>query len=323
MSSEYGVTPSGFVKKQLPEILAEIETAEQLAFGEGIILNPAEPLGLLNGIMADALSQLQEQAEAIYNAYDVTAATGAQLDRLAAIRNIGLVRLEGETDAAFAQRIGNNGVGNIKTREAYNELLAVPGVTWVNIAENATAETDASGLPPHSVSYSVIGGADADVAQAIYNTSAAGIGLVGNSTTQLSVDGLCRRITFNRPEPVLLDIEIDVSVNLDRCNCAPSDTALLAETIAARLSSVCALYNGMYLDSRTVELATAGIGSIIVECIRFGRNGGTVSVVPIQFGNEELPTVLPENITVSFVAAGTGCATVSNGDFPLGVLLEN
>lgn len=56
-------------------------------------------------------------------------------------------------------------------------VLSVPGVTSVEITANETAETDAAGIPPHSILVVVTGGDDAHVARALLESIPAGIGV--------------------------------------------------------------------------------------------------------------------------------------------------
>ena len=61
------------------------------------------------------------------------------------------------------------------------DLSAVDGVLSVNVLENDTDTTDADGVPPHSIEAIVYGPSAfaSDIAQAIYDTKAAGIGTNG------------------------------------------------------------------------------------------------------------------------------------------------
>ena len=56
-------------------------------------------------------------------------------------------------------------------------VLSVPGVTSVEITANETAETDAAGIPPHSILVVVTGGDDAHVARSLLESIPAGIGV--------------------------------------------------------------------------------------------------------------------------------------------------
>lgn len=90
-------------------------------------------------------------------------------------------------------------------------VLAVTGVNEARITENITAITDADGLDPHSFQLMVDGGADADIAEAIFNKKPCGIGT--NGTTSVNVrdsQGINHAIKFQRPAEI--DIYVEVSI---------------------------------------------------------------------------------------------------------------
>lgn len=60
-----------------------------------------------------------------------------------------------------------------------SSLLETPGVTQAAVYENTTNETDADGIPGHSIWCIVGGGTDEDVARAIYMKRNAGCGMKG------------------------------------------------------------------------------------------------------------------------------------------------
>jgi uncharacterized phage protein gp47/JayE len=102
-------------------------------------------------------------------------------------------------------------------------IAAVPGVTRYNpgtptpggqgsSVENPTGAVDVWGNPPHSISMVVEGGADADVAMAIYQKRS--IGCFTNGTTTVAVTdpntGNQMNISFFRPTYVPIYVELNV-----------------------------------------------------------------------------------------------------------------
>lgn len=61
----FGVTPAGFVRKTLEDILSEIESDERVKIDAGLDVQPETPIGQLNGIFAAKLAEVWEQMEAI------------------------------------------------------------------------------------------------------------------------------------------------------------------------------------------------------------------------------------------------------------------
>jgi len=82
MPEPYGVTPEGFNRKRLNEILADFDSGVKEVFGQNTNLAPQSPHGQFNGMMSYAHSILWELAENIYQSIDPNSATGARLDEL-------------------------------------------------------------------------------------------------------------------------------------------------------------------------------------------------------------------------------------------------
>jgi hypothetical protein len=78
----YGITPAGFAIKPFAAILSDIQNAELATMDAALDLAPTGPLGQLNGIMANALSQLWEILATCYNSNNRQAAEGAALDNI-------------------------------------------------------------------------------------------------------------------------------------------------------------------------------------------------------------------------------------------------
>lgn len=80
-------------------------------------------------------------------------------------------------------------------------IAGLPGVSRYNVVENPTNSTDGFGNPPHSITAVVEGGADATIAQAIYDNKS--IGCFTNGTTTVPVSdptgSLTIPISFDRP----------------------------------------------------------------------------------------------------------------------------
>lgn len=86
-----GLTAAGFERKRLPEIKAEIEAALKTQFGEDIDLRSESVFGQLVGVLSLPISELWEEAENIYLAFDPDYAEGVSLDSLCALT--GIVRI--------------------------------------------------------------------------------------------------------------------------------------------------------------------------------------------------------------------------------------
>jgi len=81
----YGVTPTGFVDKPIETILSEIEADQKAAFGDTFDVSAQSPAGQFNGVIATALRELWEVAQAVYAAVDPDASTDDALTQVSTI----------------------------------------------------------------------------------------------------------------------------------------------------------------------------------------------------------------------------------------------
>lgn len=299
MPAPYGVTPTGFSTKTLPEQLAEIEVQMVAAFGPGVVQDPQSPLGQLNGLFADALAEMWELAQALYGSLDVDQASGPRLDALGKLRRI--ERATGQSDDEYRLAITQSGFGNQKTRTIRNRILEVSGVTSVQVIENSTPIAADSGLDPHSLSIIVQGGDDGEVATAIWENTVAGIGLQGNVAVEVISDGFCQTVSFTRPVLVELAVEVDVSLQLDQCDCAPEDISTMIANLSATLSDECGLTTGATVTPADIEKVVNQNNGIRVEAVRLSRDDTTPLFQNVAFTIEELPVVSAANVTISYV----------------------
>lgn len=123
-----------------------------------------------------------------------------------------------ESDAAFRRRIeqavtasAGSGIDAIQSA-----VTRVSGVTQVVVIENDSASDDADGRPPHSFEVVAIGGVDASIAAAIWDSKPAGIRATTtvsapNQVSETVVDaaGNNQTVEFSRPDEVDVYVEVD------------------------------------------------------------------------------------------------------------------
>lgn len=266
----YGVTPTGFSRKPLATILAEIEAANIDTFGAGIIQTAQSPLGQLNGIFANFSAELWEMMEGVYQSLNPDEAEGINLDRIGRLR--GVVR-NGLSDAAYRAAITNKGGADIHIAPAINDIRALDGVTFVRVFENATAIQDPETfINSHSVAFAVIGGDDGLVAEAIFNNTVAGIGLHGSTLQPINDGGFCRIIKFTRPSIIEVNIYVTVSV-LSSGGCEPPTVDEVKEAIYTKLNYTqedCSLVNGDELTADDIRRAVTSLPGARMVDVAFG-----------------------------------------------------
>jgi uncharacterized phage protein gp47/JayE len=113
-----------------------------------------------------------------------------------------------ETDAEYRVRAKQI----VKKGGIAAAVLKVDGVLSVHVVENDTDFTTSDGVPPHSVEVIVDGGADTDVAQAIYDNKCDGIRAFGTTSANVTdVNGDTRSVSFTRPTLIVIHTEITIT----------------------------------------------------------------------------------------------------------------
>lgn len=85
---EYGVTETGFVKKDYFEISSDIDLRLRHVFGEDVDLTPGSPLKMLSDLFTVELTKLWTELDATYRAGFLNYATGQSLDEIGALLGI-------------------------------------------------------------------------------------------------------------------------------------------------------------------------------------------------------------------------------------------
>jgi hypothetical protein len=267
--TDYGVQPTGFVRKPLPVILAEIEAANRTEFGSGVVQDAVSPLGQWNGLAADLVAKVWELAEDSYQSYDPDAAEGLRLDMLGRIRL--LQRAGSETDASYRQGIINAGEAQIDLHDIARAVASLPGVTYTHIFENNDIDTDDNGMPAGSLCVALTGGDNDSVANAIRSYVVPGVKLYGNTALSGVIDGYCRTLRVLRPTEVSVDLTVRVRLKNDANGCPPPSVGAIETAFAQKIY----LINGETIDHykirSIIESQFAG-----VEVVSFiGERDGT------------------------------------------------
>ena len=304
--SEYGVVPEGFRRKPLSQVLAEIEASLITEFGPDVVQSPQSPLGQLNGLFANLVTQQWEFGEGVYQSYDPDQAEGTRLDTLAKMRI--LARAGGEDDASFRQAITNAGRARNDIQDLARAILTVPGITYLRIFLNETNEADDNGIPAGGISVAVLGGDSAAIATEMRRFIVPGITTVGNTYVTTNIDGYCR--TFSILRPILIPVEIAVSVRTraDALGCPPVSLLAIRQGLQEALADgPRQLLNGDDVDTYRVRsiieslYPNVEVVSVVAQRIE-DLSTAQQEVADTQnarIGFIELATVALEDITIT------------------------
>ncbi|QQM29285.1 hypothetical protein JET14_13205 [Martelella lutilitoris] len=296
--TDYGVLSSGFNRKPLAVILAEIEAANIEVFGPGLIQTAQTPMGQLNGLRADLLSQVWESFEDVYQSYDPDQAEDTRLDTLARLRLIS--RTAGELDESLRQAITNAGAANTRDADFYRAILNVSGVTWAKIHVNDDDATDANGQDAHSVCVAVIGGDDEAVATTARQFIVPGIGSYGNTPVPTEIDGVCRNIFIMRPTDIPIFLELDITKTNGDDGCPPPSNNAIAAALQDGLSGSNRPANGRDITEHMIRTVIAqSWRNVEVTAIQGARVGDTATDLPISIDFDEIASIDLDNITIT------------------------
>lgn len=278
--AEYGILPTGFSRKPLTIILAEIEAQLITEFGPGVIQTPQSPLGQVNGLMSEVIAKLWEEAEDIYQSYDPDQAEGTRLDTLGSIRLLGR---GAATDEQFRRAITNAGQARIDLQDISRAIAALDGVTYSFVWVNDTGEVDENGMPPGSICVAVTGGDGEEIAQAIRQYIVPGVTVFGTTLVESFIDGFCRSFRILRPIDVPVDLTITVRTRRDSLGCPPP----AASAIKAAFLSALYLLNGenvsFYRVRSVIESLFSNVEVLSINGARDGIAQGDNQDVDIAF----------------------------------------
>lgn len=182
----------------------------------------------------------------------------------------------------------------------YGAIENLTGVTKVMPYENKTDSTDGNGLPPHSISMSVLGGSNADVAQAIFLHKTPGCNTYGStSVTVYDSKGLPNVMNFNRPAQAVIWVRLTLSVG----NTWTNDYKLLIQ------NSVAAFINAIDIDGLIVwsrlfnaaySIGVPASQSYQIEVLEIKKGAGAFVQADINLGFNEYAFTDPL-VNVTFV----------------------
>jgi uncharacterized phage protein gp47/JayE len=146
MAPTWGVTPAGFVAKPTSAILSDIESSELATMNPALDLSPTGPQGQLNGIVANAISEIWQLSAVVFNSNNRAAAEGAGLDNIG--NEVGIPRESATYTQVLCDLVFTSGdVGNTY---AANTLVAnvtgTPSLTFSNFASLHVTSTSMNGV---------------------------------------------------------------------------------------------------------------------------------------------------------------------------------
>lgn len=258
----YGVRPEGFVRKPLATILSEVEAQLITEFGPEIVQTAQSPLGQLNGLFADMVTNLWEIAEDVYQSYDPDQSEGVRLDSLGRLRLV--ARAAGEADSVYRKSVTNEGAARITLADLVRAVQNVEGVTFCQVFVNEKSYDDDNQMPSNTIAVAMLGGEDEAVAEAANRFIPPGISTHGNHPVPIVEDGYCRVIRLVRPVEIETTLRVVLKMSPQRLGCpAPSPSAVGNALFTFLTSAETRPWNGQditpYLLRSFIEAEFAGV----------------------------------------------------------------
>jgi Baseplate J-like protein len=209
-----------------------------------------------------------------------------------------------EADAAL--RVRQSGSTTLPSQTIFSGIVAaiqqIVGVTRAQGYENATAVTDANGIPPGNLAFVVEGGTALTIATAIAGHIAPGVPtyLTGSGSTQTITDaaGYSKVIKFMTPTESTIIAQVTVH---PLTGWAASTIPIITAAISAYLS---ALPIGQPVNMAAITIAAALLntpyqGTYLVKSVQANKNAGGFQSTDIAMAFNEAAT--PGTSTVSTV----------------------
>lgn len=293
----YGVVPEGFSRKPLGTTLAELEAANVAEFGPQVVQTSQSPLGQFNGIVADAIDDLWQFAEDVYQSWDTNQAEGSRLDTLGKLRL--LRRGANELDPSYRKAITNQGRARIDVPDLERAIIGLEGVTYAHVFLPGDPSAP---IPAGTLCLAVLGGASEDIAEQMLIYVVPGISTYGNEEVSTpDENGRCRGLLVLRPVLVPVKLTIRVRARKDINGCPPASVNVIRDGLIEDLTTgPNPLLNGDDIDFYRVR---SPIESRFpnVEVLDFvGERDGVVGPTnsPVALGFIELATLSANNVTV-------------------------
>lgn len=206
---------------------------------------------------------------------------------------------EVETDAEARVRrertLATAGAGTVEAMRS--RLLEIDEVEDARVFENDTSAIDGEGRPPKSMHAVVVGGADADIAEAIWDVKPGGIELHGDETEDIvDSQGYERTIKFDRPATITVHVIINLTTTDDYP--ADGDTSVRAAVVDWAEEN-----QGIALDVFAYKLSAAieaeEIDGITKIAVLIGLIDPPTTDVAVPIGDTEIADIQSANVDVN------------------------
>lgn len=179
-------------------------------------------------------------------------------------------------------------------------VLDVDGVTKARAYENDTDDPDANGIPGHTICLVVEGGDATEICTAIQIHKTPGVDTFGD-TEEIIYDshGMPLPIRFQRPDPVTIKVELDISVGI---GWSSDFVALIQEAVAAYINEI-GIGNNVLITKLFIPaylLGTQAAGTFDIVTLEIAIDGDPLAGDNIDIDFDQLPVCIgADDVTVN------------------------
>lgn len=291
---------SGLHMPTYEDRLQDLCSAYRSLFGQEAELSPEVPDYQLLSVFARALDDTSALVLSAYNSRNPQYASGQALDLL--LPQYGITRQEGETDAEVRKRMNlatsARGIFSFSSMEA--AILEIPNVDRVMIRVNEE-DTEADGIPPHTLSVYVLNGNANRIAEAIWRNKPPGIGTAGTVSRTVTDDrGNPHTVRFNRPllQPLVFYITLSTYDGFDESIVCPAMKNALDDYVNNRMEigetlNIPSLYGLLY------QSAGAYANTFAVTDLSASGPGGVEHEVLVPAWNEKYVLMSTDDVQIT------------------------
>jgi hypothetical protein len=206
-----------------------------------------------------------------------------------------------ETDAALRLRreLELRAKGNAALEPIRQRVLdSDPGaIAQASVFQNDTDVVDVNGLPPHSIEVLVQGGDSDKIAQAIFDSKAAGIQTYGTTSgNAVDPEGDVQVMFFSRPTVLNVYVTVDVKTIADDF---PADGADQIEAALVNYGDTRLVFGSDVIPSALSAQAFKVSGVDEVTSVKIGTSPSPVSTSRLAVGVRQLADLDTSRITVN------------------------
>ncbi|MES2587019.1 MAG: baseplate J/gp47 family protein [Pseudomonadota bacterium] len=248
------LTSAGFQRDGLDVILAKYQAAMIAIFGPSINLDPDTQDGQMLGIFSEGISNEDQLAEAVYNSFNPSLATGSGLSRLVQLN--GISRIGGAYSVA---KVTFTGIAN----------TVIPALTLVG---NPSTQDQFSTVAEATI------GSNGTVLVAVISTVMGAVSAPANSITKLVTPQFGVSSVANPSSATIgRSQETDTDLRIRRAKSVAIASQSLVDSLEGGLLSVANVTNCIVLENATEATDSNGLPPHSVCCIVSGGSDSDVA----------------------------------------------